>query len=937
MAFEVFSMMGKIAINKTEALRDLQMVQQQAQKSTTAMRSSFSKFTTDHAAQFKKVGMISAAAGAVIALAIKKVRGSFNEYESSLVDMGKITDESFGSIENRMKELPPVLGNLTELTRGYYQIVSAGIKDPVEAINTLTVSAQTAAAAHINQSEVVKGLTKVMAGYEGKIKNVSDAADLMFAIEKEGQTTVAELIPVIGSLAKMCSDLNISQDEMGASMAVISKTAGTTAEASTRLTGTLVGLMKPTEKMKDAIKGMGFATSELAIKELGFVEVLRRLEESTGGSSEAMAELFGRKEALLGMSALTAEGMRILDQTIVSVAEKTGMADKAYQDWTTTGEALNKETKAVTDNLLILIGEAIDPMMDTLQRRMTDIVIVMGEWIEKNSELAATIAQASGGLGLFLIPFGALMMMLPGLVIAIPAIIGFLGTLSTGFATLAVGLGVTTGGLGLVLAGLTAVGLYIGNEWKKAFEEGERVVEAEIAAIEAQSEALSKLIKAYDLTAEEVKYWIENNKLSVSVLARVREETRMLSEEKYGLATALGEVSESIKEEVVSLEELDGAMLNSIISGKELSEQQEAYMGLRQRMTDIDRTATQRKIDDLDREGVALLANMETNLMTMEQIDEYRRVMLQNIIAESSERQDHLSDMEEIEKKIFEMTHTQFEVTIRNLEEKRGAYIETARQAMLSAQEEENAVIKINAAFEKEKASIYELAMARSEKEIATLNKSIELRREQEKAIDDLIKKRDEEIENLEKLKTGYEGVEDAAKKAAAAEAKKELFKVVDAEGNIIGFRSQHILSQREVTAGVTLVPMVKGGLVPTLMGAVKHLAAGGGTGTDTVPIMATPGEYLIKKGMVDFVKRTGMVTGGLVKAIGEGSPTPDPPGFVNGGVVGRTPASISFGPGSIAISCKYLDWKTVNEAGDMILDVVKRKAGNMGLIFGRS
>jgi hypothetical protein len=65
------------------------------------------------------------------------------------------------------------------------------------------------------------------------------------------------------------------------------------------------------------------------------------------------------------------------------------------------------------------------------------------------------------------------------------------------------------------------------------------------------------------------------------------------------------------------------------------------------------------------------------------------------------------------------------------------------------AQKEEDAVIKINEAFEKEKASIYELAIVRSEKEIETLNKSIERRKEAGEAIDELIKKRDEEIENL--------------------------------------------------------------------------------------------------------------------------------------------------------------------------------------------
>jgi len=111
----------------------------------------------------------------------------------------------------------------TDLMKGYYQVISAGVTDPIKSLETLTTASQLAKSAHINQAEAIKGLTKLMAGYEGQIKTTAEAADLLYTIEKEGQTSVLELIPVIGGLAKVSADLKVSTDEMGASLATLSK------------------------------------------------------------------------------------------------------------------------------------------------------------------------------------------------------------------------------------------------------------------------------------------------------------------------------------------------------------------------------------------------------------------------------------------------------------------------------------------------------------------------------------------------------------------------------------------------------------------------------------------------------------------------------------------------------------------------------------------
>jgi len=387
-------------------------------KSVGKMQSKFQAL----APTFRKVGIGMGLAGGAITAAVVGTFKAFTDYETKLVDMAKVTGESFESIEEKITSIDPILGSSTQLMAGYYQVISAGVKDPVKALETLTIAAQTAKAAHVDQSEVVKGITKMMAGYEGAIKSTSEAADLLFSIEKEGQTSVAELIPVIGGLAKVSSDLNIDQIAMAASMATITKTAGSTAEASTQYEAILTGLMKPTENMTKAISKMGYETAEAAIKELGFVQVLKNLEEETGGSAQALGELFGRKEAMIGFSALGAKGFETLNDTIVEVGKGVGSQKRAFDEWSKSGQASIEEIKNTFVNFGVDVGRILAPKIKELMGKITDIIKKISDWAKAHSGITSAIVKFAVVLGPLLVGLGGLLMVLPGLVTLAPLV-----------------------------------------------------------------------------------------------------------------------------------------------------------------------------------------------------------------------------------------------------------------------------------------------------------------------------------------------------------------------------------------------------------------------------------------------------------------------------------------------------------------------------------
>jgi TP901 family phage tail tape measure protein len=337
------------------------------------------------------VGVTVGITGGVIAL--RKAWDFFIDraakHQTALVDMSKVTDESLSSIDAKIMGMDASLGRSTKLMEGYYQTISAGVTDPVRAMDTLTTASKAANAAHTDQALVIKGLTKMMAGFEGEIQNVSEASDLLFAIEKEGQTTFQELIPVIGGLAKISKDLGVSHNEMGASLATITQTAGSTSEAATQYEAVLVALMKPTEQLTKMFKSQGYESAQAAIKELGLAGTLRMLKDATGGSAEKMGELIARKEGLIGVSALAARNFETLAGKIEAMGGAAGGTQRAFEDWEKTWAGTWDTFTNVLDKFAIKIGSTVLPAITKLIQGWTSFL----EMFEGPSEQSKIDAQ----------------------------------------------------------------------------------------------------------------------------------------------------------------------------------------------------------------------------------------------------------------------------------------------------------------------------------------------------------------------------------------------------------------------------------------------------------------------------------------------------------------------------------------------------------------
>lgn len=139
------------------AEKELGRVEQKTASVSSRFKARLGSMGSSAAALAKKIGTITIAAGAMgAAFVLKGAISGFASFETALANMSKVTDESLTSIRAKILSLPPALGSATELTEGYYQVISAGVADPKKALDTLVVSAKAAKASHTEQGEVVK-------------------------------------------------------------------------------------------------------------------------------------------------------------------------------------------------------------------------------------------------------------------------------------------------------------------------------------------------------------------------------------------------------------------------------------------------------------------------------------------------------------------------------------------------------------------------------------------------------------------------------------------------------------------------------------------------------------------------------------------------------------------------------------------------------------
>lgn len=412
-----------------------------------------SKMSLDFNASMGKIGRLVGASDKQIA-----------EYKGGVLDMAKVTGHA-------PKELADAL----------FFVTSAGLKGKV-ALDAVEQAAKGSAAGLGETKTVADALTSAMNAYGPSTLSASRSTDVLVGAVREGKMEADQLAPALGRVIPLAQTMGVSFDQVGASIASLTRVGLGPAEAATALRGTLATFAKPTNKTVEALDKAGLSIKGLRqeIKDKGLLETLTHMKGAAKENGVEMAQLFPNVRALTGVLALTGKNAKANAGIFKRMAAGTGDAGDAFDKLAGKPGFRLKQAFADIQAAMIRFGDTIVPAV------------------------VPPIADVLGAIGKLGEMFGKLPDSMKTTIVAIAAIVAVVGPLLAlfgGIASGAAALGGVFGALGvaaapvlLVVAAVAALGFGLMQAYKKS-ETFRKAVDTAFGAVKDAAQAAFEWVK----------------------------------------------------------------------------------------------------------------------------------------------------------------------------------------------------------------------------------------------------------------------------------------------------------------------------------------------------------------------------------------------------------------------------------------------------------
>jgi len=335
------------------------------------------------------------------------------QFETQFNQIKTLTDKAGDQLEADLLalagRLPQTAGDITKAT---YNAISAGI-DPSQVVDFVEAAAQAAVAGGGTLTESVDAIRIAVNAYKAEGLTAAKASDILFSTVRQGVTTFPELASQLGQLLPLTSQFGVSIEESTAAIAALTRSGVSTSESVTQLSSLLTSIVSPSKKTKDSFEALGVEYGAAAIEARGLSGVIAQLTEKTGGSTQAFADMFDRKESIKAALTLGVGAADSFAEAITAAGNASGETARAFGIMSQGTQGTINRFNALKEQVLRDLGTNLLPLVNDMLGRigkflsehgqefvttitkMVEGVVKFGQWVFEHGE---TIIKVFGGL-----------------------------------------------------------------------------------------------------------------------------------------------------------------------------------------------------------------------------------------------------------------------------------------------------------------------------------------------------------------------------------------------------------------------------------------------------------------------------------------------------------------------------------------------------------
>ena len=290
-----------------------------------------------------------------------KLASDFDSSMSKITGLVGIAADEVDSMGESLKGISSATAQgPAELAEALFFVTSAGLRG-AEAMDALEFAAKASTAGLGETADAADALTSAMNAYAKSGLSAEDATNILVATVREGKLEASELGASIGQVLPIASEMGVTFDEVGASIAAMTRLGLNSAESVTSLKSILSTIAKPASAAAVELEKVGLSSAGLRtqLREEGLLAVLFTLREAFEGNAEGLTKVIPNVRALTGFMALTGDSAEATIGIFDRLTDTTGTLDAAFDTAADTIEF--RFNKAITD-LKLKALEVRDPL-----------------------------------------------------------------------------------------------------------------------------------------------------------------------------------------------------------------------------------------------------------------------------------------------------------------------------------------------------------------------------------------------------------------------------------------------------------------------------------------------------------------------------------------------------------------------------------------------